>query len=159
MKNKSNKLSKYNPVNKEFEFQKFPFYWIMRLGNLYSHQMDSALKKVEINISYWRVGMILREYGSLSISDIATHAVYKLPTITKTVYRMREQGLVIINSREDDQRVSMVTITEKGLEATEFVIINTSQVFESAFKDMTDSQLHNLNTSLKKIFLNLSGGD
>ena len=156
MKNKTKKLSKYKPASDEFEFRQFPFYWMMKLSNRYAHQMEVALKKVNMNISYWRVGMILREHGVLSISEIATHAVYRLPTITKTVYKMQENGFVTIKPNDDDRRVSMVTITDQGLETIESIITNTTDVFNNAFDGMTEAQLRNLTSSLQHIFSNLS---
>ena len=151
----SEQLSQFKPISKDFEFRHFPFYWIVRLGNRYSHKLEVALKKVNINITTWRVGMILRENGALSISEIATHAVSRLPTITKTVYKMQEQGLASIKPHEKDGRVSMVTITELGLERVESVLANTTRVFDRAFEGMSEKQLNVLNDSLQQVFDNL----
>lgn len=100
--------------------------------------------------------MILREHGALSITEIATHAVSKMPTITKVVYKMQTQGLVEIKPREGDGRVSMVTITQQGLETIETVIANTTKLFDAAFDTLTENQLQTLNQTLQTIFNNIS---
>ncbi len=156
MNQKSKHLSSFKPVSEDFEFRQFPFYWVMRLGNKYTHQMEKTLKKLDLNITGWRVGMILRENGALSITEISVHAVARLPTITKHVYKMQEQGLVKIRPREDDGRVSVVTITQQGLDKIESVIARTTKVFDAAFEGITEKQLLELNELLQRIFLNIS---
>jgi DNA-binding MarR family transcriptional regulator len=152
-------LSKFKPISNDFEFREFPFYWVMQLGNRYTHKMETALKKANINITTWRVSMILRENGALSITEVATHAAARLPTITKTVYKMQEKGLVDIKPRESDGRVSIVTITDVGLETIQSIIKNTVKVFDDAFDGFTKAQLDELNTQLQTIFSNLSDTD
>ncbi len=149
-------LNKFKPASKGFEFRQFPFYWVMRLSNRYSHKLEKAIKKAGINITAWRVGMILRENGELSMSDIATHAVARLPTITKTVYKLQEQGLVIVKPSPEDARVSMVTITPAGIASVESVINDTAKIFDNAFDDMSVKELDTLNQLLQKVFTNLS---
>ena len=80
MKKSTAKLNKFKPASSNFEFQQYPFYWLMRVGSAYSLRMEKSLKKGGINITAWRILMILREMGKLSVSDIATHAVAKTPT-------------------------------------------------------------------------------
>jgi len=155
MSRDSKTLSKFKPANEDFEFRQFPFYWVMRLSNRYTHKMEVALKKVNMNITVWRVGMILREHGDLSITEITTHAVSRLPTITKTVYKMQERGLVEINPHKEDGRVSIVNITQEGINTIESVIANTTRVFDTAFEDIPAEQLQQLNETLQKIFLNM----
>ncbi len=156
MKKPAKNLSKFKPASDNFEFRNFPFYWIMRLGNRYIHKMEVALKKVDMNTTSWRVCMILRENGALSISDITTHAVSRLPTITKTVYNMQEKGLVKIKPRHDDGRVSEVTITGEGLAKVATVLGSTTKLFDQVFDGLTEAQVRNLTSTMEKMFNNLS---
>jgi len=156
MKKPSKHLSKFKPASDDFEFRDFPFYWIMRLGNRYTHKMEVALKKVDMNKTSWRVCLILRENGALSISDITTHAVSRLPTITKTVYKMQEKGLVQIKPRLDDGRVSEVTITEQGLTTVATVLANTTKIFDQVYDGLSEAQIRNLNNTMEHMFNNLS---
>lgn len=151
-----NKLDKFKPASTSFEFREYPFYWIMRLGNRYTHTMELQLKQFDMNITTWRIGLILKENGAISMSEIATHAVGRLPTITKSVYRMEEKGLVSIKQNENDGRVTMVTITELGIETINTVIENTSKTINRAFSDFNKSEVETINKLLKKMFDNLS---
>jgi len=152
----SKHLSKYKPASKEFEFRDYPFYWVMRLGNRYTQNMEVQLKKINMNITSWRIALILRENGILSMTKVAEHAVGRLPTITKSVYRMQAQGWVEVSTNDDDARVTMVDITPKGLETIDSVIGNTSKIIDRAFDGFSKKETDQLNTSLQKIFNNLS---
>lgn len=128
----------------------------MRLGSRYTHKMEVQLKKIDMNITSWRIALILRENGEISMTKVAEHAVGRLPTITKAVYRMQDQGWVEVSTNKDDGRVTMVKITAEGLKIVDTVIENTSKIIDRAFDGLSKKETDQLNTSLKKIFNNLS---
>lgn len=156
MSSKTDQISKFKPASDTFEFQEFPFYWMAKLSNLYHQKMERSLKIAGMNTTSWRIGMILKEYGTLSMTDLANHAVGRLPTITKSVYKLQDQGLVEVRPNKEDARVSMVSITNEGQSTIDEVIQNTERLFNIAFDDFTEKDLRNLNFNLKKIFANLS---
>ena len=158
MSNKANKLEKYLPVSENFEIDEFPFYWVARLNALYSIEIEKTLKPMNMDISRWRVAMLLRLHGQMSISDIAEHALGKLPTITKIVYRMRDEGLVNVEQSPTDGRVTVVSLTEKGLENVELVREKTQWLFKKAFNGFTEPQINKTTQLLRRYFDNLSGG-
>jgi len=123
----SAKLEKYSPSSQFFDINEFPFYWIARVNALYSQEMEKTLKPMGMDIARWRVAVMLRVYGPLSISDIAEHAIGKLPTITKIVYRMRDAGLVEVNASETDGRVTVVSLTEEGHDKVKMVFKTTEK--------------------------------
>lgn len=153
-KNKSS-LNKFKPISDDFEFRNFPFYWLSKVANVYSLRMEKALKKAKLNTTAWRILMILREHGNLSVSDIAKDAVVKTPTITKAAYKMQDEGLLAIATSEEDARVSIVSLTEKGQEAIVDVIKNTEKVFEDAYDDLSAAKVEQLKDTLQKLFINL----
>lgn len=155
--NEKNNLNKYKPASDNFEFREYPFYWVMRLGSRYTQVMELELKKVGMNITSWRIGLILRENGTLSMTKVAKHAVGRLPTITKSVYKMEERGWVGIKPSTNDGRVTMVSITDTGLELIENVIQSTSSVIDQAFDGLNKEQTDNLNSLLQSVFNNLEG--
>lgn len=153
----SSKLEKYSPSSQFFDINEFPFYWIARVNALYSMEMEKTLKPLGMDISRWRVAMMLRVYGPLSISDIAEHAIGKLPTITKIVYRMRDEALVEINTCEKDGRVAIVSLTEEGYEKVKTVLKTTEKkVFAKAFQGFTEPQIKKSTELLKRYFVNMS---
>ena len=153
--NEKKSLNKYKPASENFEFREYPFYWVMRLGSRYTQAMELELKKVGMNITSWRIGLILRENGRLSMTEVAKHAVGRLPTITKSVYKMGERGWVEVNQSSSDGRVTMVNITDAGLLVIEEVIQRTSRIIDQAFYGLDKDQTDTLNTLLQTVFSNL----
>lgn len=153
----SEKLEKYRPSSDNWELDEFPFYWVARLNSRYDMEMEKTLKPLNMDISRWRVAMLLHVHGELSISDIAEHALAKLPTITKIVYRMRDEGLVEVNTSETDGRVTVVSLTVKGHENVDTVLDATQKLFKRAFRGFTEPQIKKLNLLLMRLFDNLSG--
>jgi len=148
-----------SPSDPEFHRADWPFYWIARVNTLYSQEMERALKAVDCDIPTYRVLAILREQGVCSVSDIAQHAVAKLSTTTKIVYRMKADDLVSTATSETDGRVTMVALTDAGRVALGRVKDATHGLFERSFDGLTPAKLERLNESLRVVFRNLNGGD
>lgn len=152
---KTPRSQRYNPGSEDFHKEDFPFYWLARVNGRYTLAMEKALKKLNLDIPRWRILFILKEEGVSSISEIAIHAIAKLPTVTKTVYRMKADGLVDTQVRSDDGRVTDVIITDAGRQAIEQIQEATRDLFRESFKGMTEAQITRLNKLLETLFHNL----
>lgn len=89
------------------------------------------------------------------MSEIAGHAVAKLPTTTKIVYRMRDEGLVNLSVSKEDGRVTLVSLTEKGFESLLLTQESVSTLFRNSFKGMSSAEINRTNTLLKKLYDNI----
>ena len=90
------------------------------------------------------------------MTEISQHSVTRLPTVNKAVYNMQDQGLVSIARSTTDARVTMVSITDKGLKTVEELIKNTSKIIERAYIGFSEEELNTLNQLLKRVYDNLS---
>ena len=149
-------MTRYNPTDPDFVRTEYPFYWLARVHGVYAMEMEKALKVVGLDVPTWRMLMILNEQGSSSMSDLALHAVAKLSTVTKTVYRIQEEGLVRTSVSPQDARVTLVDITEQGHQALERSRLATQHIFSRSFEGLTPGQIKRLNESLHVILDNLS---
>ncbi|CAD5106236.1 MarR family winged helix-turn-helix transcriptional regulator [Zestomonas carbonaria] len=149
------RLRRYSPASDDFKKEEFPFYWLARVHGRYSMAMEKALKKIDMDIPRWRILFILKENGQSSISEISEHAIAKLSTVTKIVYRMKADGLVETNPCSNDGRVTQVSITEAGRRTVEQIQVSTAHIFANSFKGLTEAQITKLNQTLEKIFNNL----
>lgn len=150
------KSSRFIPASGNFHKDEFPFYWIARLNNLYILRMSDVLGRLGTDVPAWRVLNILKENGTSSVSEIAVHAVARLSTVTKMVYRMKDEGLVSTSVSVQDARVTEVTMTEAGAELLEEMRRVSEGIFQRGFRGMTDAQIQRLNRGLAQIFANLS---
>ncbi len=155
MSTPNKRRSRFNPASEDFHKEEFPFYWLARVHGRYSMAMERLLKKVDLDIPRWRVLNILYEHGESSISEISVHAIAKLSTVTKIVYRMKEDGLVETAQSATDGRVTQVTLTEKGRQAFFDMHKVTDGLFHDSFRGLTEAQIRKLNQILARIFDNL----
>ena len=146
---------RYNPASEDFHKEDFPFYWLNQVHGRYSVAVEKALKKVNLDIPRWRILFTLKEAGTCSVSQIAVHAIAKLPTVTKIIQRMKQDGLVDTRVRSDDGRVTEVMLTEKGINAVEDIRFATKDLFTQSFKGMTEAKIQRLNKLLEELFHNL----
>lgn len=151
----SKQLSRHNPASDDFVMDEFPFYWLARLTNIYHHHMERALLKVGADLPTWRILFILREHGTSTMSEISLHAVVKLPTITKIVYRLQERGLVTAITSATDGRVTEVSMTPSGEEILIEMRKATENVFLKGYEGFTPVKIERLNKMLMQVFDNL----
>lgn len=100
--------------------------------------------------------MLLNQFGVSSMSTLADHAVIKLPTMTKTVLRMEAEGLVATSQDPSDRRVTLVSVTAKGAEATASVRLQASRLFHTAFVGVDQEEADSIVQTLRKIYANLA---
>jgi len=139
-----------------FHREEFPFYWIVNVYARYTQVMEITLKKAQLDVSRFRVLMITGQYGKASISQISEYAMAKMPTVTKIVGRLRDDGLVTTSSSVQDARVTEVMLTDAGREKVAEAHRLVSKVFEKGFKGMTAAQMEKMNLSLAKVLDNLN---
>lgn len=145
----------YDPLSDDFKRSEFPFYWIAQVNALYTNEMERLLKRIDMDVPQWRIMMILVEHSELSISEIAKHAIAKLPTTTKIIYRMRDEGLLHLKTSPEDGRVTLVSLTEKGLEHLDFIRDAVSLFFKKGFRGLTTAQIDRTNHLLMLLHDNL----
>lgn len=67
-----------------------------------------------VNEQKWRVLRVLDESGPLDQSLIAQRACLQLPSLTRILHAMQDQGLVTRTPDTQDRRRSIVTVTDLG---------------------------------------------
>jgi DNA-binding MarR family transcriptional regulator len=149
-------VSRHHPASPDFSKEDFPFYWLARVYGVYTLEMERALKPIGLDIPTWRTLFILKQQGASSMSEISLHAVTKLSTVTKIVYRMKAEGLVETATSEQDARVTVVMLTDLGGQAIERGQLATQHLFRRSFNGLTPTQILRLNESLHQILDNLS---
>lgn len=149
-------IKKTPDADPEFHREEFPFYWIVNVYARYTQIMEVTLKKAKLDVSGFRVLMVTHQYGKASISQISEYAMVKMPTVTKIVGRLRDEGLVTTASSEQDARVTEVMLTAVGQEKVDEAYRLAGKVFEKGFKGMSAAQVDKMNLSLGKVLDNLN---
>jgi len=139
-----------------FNMQDWPFYWLTRFTGRYLQKMELSLKPLGLDIARWRVLMTLHNVEARSVSEIADHALAKLPTMTKVIQRMQADGLVDCRQSNVDGRVTMVTLTETGRDASRKALAIAQGIYLRAFEDVSGGDIATLNRLLRTITRNLA---
>lgn len=149
-------MRRYIPSSSDFYYEEFPFYWLARVHGIYQRKMERTLTKVGTDIPTWRVLFILKVHGTSTISEISTHAIAKLPTMTRIIQRMKQEGLVETNTHAEDGRVTEVSLTEPGRTLVHRIEDVTEGLFARSFKGFTPAQIARLNASLAQLYGNIA---
>ena len=149
-------MRRYIPSSSDFYYQDFPYYWLARVQGLYQQQMERALKRVGTDIPTWRVLFIHKVHGKCTMTEVATHAVLKLPTLTRIIQRMKAEGLVETNTHAEDGRVTEVSVTAAGQALIGRIEEATERLFARSFRQLTPVQISRLNATLAQLYDNLS---
>jgi len=144
-----------DPAAPRFRLEDSPFFLMNRTVGAYGFAMERALRAVATDIPRWRVLMLAHERGPISVGDIADQGVLKLSTATKVVQRLRDEGLVKLRRRKGDARVSEVEATAAGRRAVTVIRKAASQLYSSAFRNVTAAEIEALNGTLSKVHRNL----
>ncbi|MBO9380590.1 MarR family transcriptional regulator [Sphingomonas histidinilytica] len=139
-----------------FDPHDWPFFWMTQAVGRYLQRLETALKRVELDVSRWRVLMCLKDGQATSVSEIAELAIVKLPTMTKIVQRMQADGLVTCEARASDGRVTEVSLTERGLAARQEAWTIANKLYVQAFRTIAADDKQRLNRLMESIFNNLS---
>ena len=138
-------------VEESFQLDEWPFYWITRVASLYLERLEVELKRVGLDVPRWRVLMSLHGNDSGSVSEIAEHAIVKLPTMTKIIQRMVADGLLISRTSATDGRVTEAVLTEDGRNARARAWEIAHRIYAEAFADIPPDETRRLNDTLSRI--------
>jgi MarR family transcriptional regulator, organic hydroperoxide resistance regulator len=144
-----------DPGDAGFQFEDSPFYLIARINGRYTIEMERKLKAIGMDIPRWRALVIVQQRGPCSITDIANLAVVRLPTMTRVLQRLAQQGLVRMAPRASDGRHTDVALTEQGRSAVERVSVVASRIYRAAFGKFTAGEIEGLNDTLRRVFTEL----
>lgn len=112
----------------------FPVYAASRL---ITREYQPFLDKLKITYPQYLVLMVLWENDSLQVNDIAKNLILNTNTITPLLKRMEQQGLIIRNRSDKDERKVLINLTEEGYNLKE----KASQIPEELIKRLSDSEL------------------
>ena len=144
------------PGSTGYSHSDFPFYWLAQAHLTYTQALEPIVKRLGASIAARRVLLMLHQYGTLSISDLATHAVTKTPTMVRIVYRMRSEGWIHTETNAEDARFTDVSITRRGEQLLQRINQESEPLFRKAYRGLSESQLALLNTALARLHANLS---
>lgn len=145
-------LEQFLPNNEPDSLKNYPFFWISQVNGRYSQLIEKSIKKLGIDNTRRKIILSTNALGQASITEIANLSTLKLTTATKAVYRLVEDDIVEVFSSDQDERISMVKLTEKGYSLVEQINQISQVTLSGILNAFDDQELSNLNAQLKKMF-------
>ena len=147
-----------DPGTSGFQLEKYPFYLLNRLVARYNVVIEERLRRIGLDIPYWRVLMILGQTSPCSIREIADAAVINLSTITRIIQRMTAAGLIEGVTRKNDNRVTDISLTDAGKAKLAEARVETSPVYWAVIDGLEEAEFDGLIAMLGRLHCNLEGG-
>ncbi|WP_019836956.1 MarR family transcriptional regulator [Acinetobacter sp.] len=145
-------LEQFLPNNEPDSLKNYPFFWISQVNGRYSQLIEKSIKKLGIDNTRRKIILSTNALGQASITEIANLSTLKLTTATKAVYRLVEDDIVEVFSSDQDERISMVKLTEKGYSLVEQINQISQVTLSGILNAFDDQELSDLNAQLKKMF-------
>lgn len=97
-----------------------------------------------VNEQKWRVLRVLQEKGPLELTPLSQEACLQLPSLTRMVRPMEEEGLISRTTPAEDRRKAVVAITEAGERLVRDHSAQSSAIFRQIEEEFGAGQLEML---------------
>jgi MarR family transcriptional regulator, organic hydroperoxide resistance regulator len=132
-------------------------YLISQIHQLTGRIFSKKLKdyQIDINHAQGRIIFALWKNDQISINDLSTETALSKSSLTTMLERLEKSGHIIRKQSETDKRITIVCLTSKSSSLRSDYQKITADMIELFYKDFTDSEISQFESSLKKILKNL----
>ena len=121
--------------------------------SLLQHQVEQQLR-TEGGLSYVQFQLLARLAGAdgpLTMTQLADGVVYSRSGLTYQAGLLEKAGLITRGPSPDDERATLVTITDNGRALFDRVLPGHIQVTRLLFDPLTDDDLHHLGDIMTRV--------
>jgi DNA-binding MarR family transcriptional regulator len=130
------------------------YFVLMEAVSLLQHHVEQQLR-AEGDLSYVQFQLLARladAHGQLTMTQLADGVVYSRSGLTHQAGLLEKAGLITRAPHPDDQRATLVTITDNGLALLGRVLPGHIQVTRRLLLDpLTDDDLHHLGDIMTRV--------
>ena len=130
------------------------YFALMEAVSLLQHQVEQQLR-TQGDISYVQFQLLARladAHGQLTMTQLADGVVYSRSGLTYQAGLLEKAGLITRGPSPDDERATLVAITENGLALFGRVLPGHIQVVRRLlFDPLTDGDLHHLGDIMTRV--------
>src|SRR5882757_5348298 len=129
------------------------YFVLMEAVSLLQHQVEQQLR-AEGGISYVQFQLLARlahAHGPLTMTELADGVVYSRSGLTYQAGLLEKAGLITRGPSPNDDRATLVTITDHGRALVDRVLPGHVQVTRLLFDPLTDDDLHHLGDIMTRV--------
>lgn len=128
---------------------------LFKLVHTHFLRVHSYLDKIGLHPGQTKLLLILRNLNGLSQREICEKLNVKPSTITVMIKRMEKTEFIERKSDENDQRISRIFITEKGLEVCKLLEDINKEIEKECFINFTEEEIDKAKKLISKMTDNL----
>ena len=147
--------AKTGPAEAGFDLENYVLYNLVRTSATYNEEMARALKRYRLDTMKWRILMLLNDRSPSSVGELARRSVTKMPTLTRVLIRMEDEGLIVRQADAGDKRFVQVTMTPMAVKTLKAVQAIGQKVFERAIEGVSAGEIAVMTDILIRIRDNL----
>lgn len=126
-------------------------YLLARASSEISAQFHDRLKSHGLQVPEWRVLASLSDGDGMTVGELATRALQRQPTMTKTIDRMEKSGLVDRRQGEPDRRQVRVFITAEGRRRVDAALDDAKRHEDEVLSEYPAEEARQLKTMLQTL--------
>jgi len=127
----------------------------MKISHLYAKRSFQQLADTGVHPGQIPMVKLLGEEGGLSQREISQRLHIRPPTVTVSLQRMENAGLIERSLDKKDQRVSRIYLTQKGKDLNKKMADIMKRNEESLFQGFTESEICLMKRFFRQIIRNL----
>ncbi len=128
------------------------YFALMEAVSLLQHRVEQQLR-AEGSISYVQFQLLARlnARGQLTMTELANGVVYSRSGLTYQAGLLEKAGLITRGPSPDDERATLVTITDSGRALLGQVMPGHIQVTRLLLDPLSDQDLHHLRDTMTRV--------
>lgn len=124
---------------------------LLRASGSVTNMLKKDMSTYGVNPTEFTVLEVLYSLGEQPIQIIGNKVLLASSSITYVIDQLEKKGMVERVQSEQDRRVTLVSLTEKGHGLMEDVFPQHSEIIDRLFKDLSDEELSEFGESLKTV--------
>jgi DNA-binding MarR family transcriptional regulator len=116
-----------------------------------NERLGQELRAINLPLTHWRVIAILKSRGRCTLSEVAELTVVEMSTLSRSIKRLEEEGLVERTWEKGDNRRRALGLTEKGGKVFDAAWALVSNFYNYIFADVTDKEQEIIRDAMKRV--------
>lgn len=115
--------------------------------------VHNTKESLDASLSHSHICMLMyiKNEDTCIVTNIARHLRITLSAVTNLVNKLFEMGLVTRIRSEEDRRIVVVRLTDKGRDILKKIDETRTKLFEVYFSNLSEEELHSLLNIINKI--------
>ena len=126
--------------------------------HLYIQRSVQLFKRIDMHSGQAGMLWALRKENGQSQKEISQKLGVKPPSITVMLKKLEQEGYILRKQDEKDQRITRLYITQKGIEAAEYMDDILKKLEKEIFENMSEEEIMLLRRLLMQMKENLIRG-